>query len=153
RARGRARRRRSDDRRTPGRRLPEDRAERFRAPVLSRCALAYEGHGADRAPEGQNSGDRQRRPGGRAAPLLTVPRRAGIGRWLLTLVRVAGCGVGSRALRPARPTTVDELVDGLAARRAAVSSMRARVRLRSGLARVWTHQAVLVQRPTDIRID
>ena len=31
--------------------------------------------------------------------------------------------------------------------------MRARVRLRSGLARVWTHQAVLVQRPTDIRID
>ena len=31
--------------------------------------------------------------------------------------------------------------------------MRARVRLRSGLGRVWTRQAVLVQRPSAIRID
>jgi hypothetical protein len=41
----------------------------------------------------------------------------------------------------------------MAARRAAVTSMRARVRLRSGLARVWTRQAILVQRPSAIRID
>jgi hypothetical protein len=67
---------------------------------------------------------------------------------------VAGCnGFGSRALRPARQTTATELMDDLGARRAALTSLRARVRLRSGLARVWTRQAILVQRPSAIRID
>jgi hypothetical protein len=66
---------------------------------------------------------------------------------------VAGCGFGPAALRPARPTTASELVDGLAARRAAVTSLRARLRLRSGVARVWTRQAILVQRPSAIRVD
>jgi hypothetical protein len=65
---------------------------------------------------------------------------------------VAGCGFQAGALR-ARPTTTDELLASLAARRAAVTSLRAQVRLRSGLARIWTHQAVLVQRPSAIRVD
>jgi len=39
------------------------------------------------------------------------------------------------------------------ARRKAVTSLRARMRLRSGLARMWTREAVLVQRPAAIRID
>jgi len=73
--------------------------------------------------------------------------------WLLGLVLVAGCGWRLGALRPARPTTSDELLAGIAARRAAVTSLRARVRLRSGLARVWTRQAMLVERPSAIRID
>ncbi|HXJ36062.1 MAG TPA: hypothetical protein VMS22_18680 [Candidatus Eisenbacteria bacterium] len=82
-----------------------------------------------------------------------MPRAALRSRiWLLGLVLVAGCA-GLRGLGPARPTTTDELLAGVSARRAAVTSLRARVRLRSGLARVWTRQAVLVQRPAAIRID
>jgi hypothetical protein len=73
---------------------------------------------------------------------------------LLALVAcTAGCGFFGRPLRAVRPTTVDALLADVAARRAAVTSMRARVRLRSGLARIWTRQAVLVQRPSSIRID
>lgn len=52
-----------------------------------------------------------------------------------------------------RPTSVDELLADVAARRAAITSLRARVRLKSGLARVWTRQAVLVERPSSIRVD
>ncbi len=65
----------------------------------------------------------------------------------------AGCTSLGERLRPARPTTAAALVDDIAARRGAVTSLRARMRLRSGLARMWTRQAVLVQRPTAIRID
>jgi len=74
--------------------------------------------------------------------------------WLLGILLTTGCGVfGVGALRPARPTSADELLAGIAARRAELTSLRARVRLRSGLARVWTRQAVLVQRPSAIRVD
>ena len=66
---------------------------------------------------------------------------------------MTGCGLFGSRLRPARPTSVDELLADVAARRAAVTSLRARVRLKSGLARVWTRQAVLVQRPAAIRVD
>jgi hypothetical protein len=66
---------------------------------------------------------------------------------------VTGCGLIGSRLRPVRPTSVDELLADIAGRRAAVTSLRARVRLKSGLARVWTRQAVLVQRPAAIRID
>lgn len=66
---------------------------------------------------------------------------------------VAGCGLRTGALAPARSASADALVAELAARRAAVTSLRARVRLRSGLAGVWTRQAVLVQRPSAIRVD
>lgn len=52
-----------------------------------------------------------------------------------------------------RETTVEELSRDVEARRAAVVSLRARVRLRSGVAGVWTRQAILVQRPTSVRID
>jgi hypothetical protein len=72
--------------------------------------------------------------------------------WLLGLVLASGCGpLGG--LRPARETTAEALVAGIEARREAVTSLRARMRLRSGLARMWTRQAVLVQRPSAIRID
>jgi len=45
------------------------------------------------------------------------------------------------------------LIQRLAARRAAVTSLRARARLRSGLQGLWTRQALIVDRPDRIRID
>ena len=67
---------------------------------------------------------------------------------------MTGCGpFGVGALRPARPTSVEELVGDIQARRTSLTSLRARMRLRSGLARMWTRQAILVQRPSAIRID
>ena len=45
------------------------------------------------------------------------------------------------------------LLERLAARRAAVTSLRARARLRSGLEGLWTRQAVVVDRPDRIRVD
>ena len=71
-------------------------------------------------------------------------------------------GAGSRGLRDAAPTvlrrvaagvTAEHLLDGLAARRAAITSLRARARLKAGLAGLWTRQAVLVQRPGEVRMD
>lgn len=73
--------------------------------------------------------------------------------WLLGFALVTGCTFLGERLRPARPTTASELVGDIAARRASVTSLRARVRLRSGLARIWTRQAMLVRRPSAIRID
>ena len=45
------------------------------------------------------------------------------------------------------------LLQHLAARRAAVTSLRARARLRSGLQGLWTRQALIVDRPDRIRVD
>ena len=50
-------------------------------------------------------------------------------------------------------TTAEDLLHSLAARRAAVSSLRARARIRNGVASLWTREAVLVQRPRTLRID
>src|SRR5262245_63052649 len=47
----------------------------------------------------------------------------------------------------------EQLLDALAARRASVTSLRARARLKAGLAGLWTRQAVLVQRPGEVRMD
>jgi hypothetical protein len=51
------------------------------------------------------------------------------------------------------PATAAELLDNVAGRRAAVTSLRARAHVRTGVARLWTRQAVLVQRPLGVRID
>lgn len=58
-----------------------------------------------------------------------------------------------RPPRAVRPVGADELLTALAARRQAVTSLRARARLRSGLSGMWTRQAVVVQRPDAVRID
>jgi hypothetical protein len=64
---------------------------------------------------------------------------------------IAGCALHRR---PAlRPTTAAELLDALAARRAAIGSLRARARLRSGVSALWVHEAVVVRRPDAVRID
>ena len=74
--------------------------------------------------------------------------------WVLVVLALAGCS----ALRPpARPiaggVSAEQLLDALAARRAALTSLRARARLKAGLAGMWARQAVLVQRPSEVRMD
>jgi hypothetical protein len=69
----------------------------------------------------------------------------------LVAVLLTGCAL--RAPRPLQPTSPAALLESLAARRAAVTSLRARARLRAGLEGVWTREAVLVRRPDAVRID
>ncbi|HEV7733010.1 MAG TPA: hypothetical protein VGR62_12645 [Candidatus Binatia bacterium] len=79
------------------------------------------------------------------------PRRHG---WLVALVLVAGCSLfrgGPGAFRTG--VTAEELVTRMTERRAAVTSLRARARLKAGLAGMWTREAVLVRRPSDVRVD
>jgi outer membrane lipoprotein-sorting protein len=74
--------------------------------------------------------------------------------WLLAFLVLAACGpLRGSVVRTAREVTVEELLGEIDARRAAIVSLRARVRLKSGIARVWTRQAVLLQRPSSVRID
>lgn len=63
----------------------------------------------------------------------------------------AGCGL--RGPTPLVPVSAESLLDALRARRAAVTSLRARAHVRTGVARVWTREVIVVQRPTDVRID
>ncbi|HJW68870.1 MAG TPA: hypothetical protein VJ829_05895 [Candidatus Binatia bacterium] len=73
---------------------------------------------------------------------------------MLLALALAGCSALRHAPSPlAGNVTAEELLDGLAARRAATTSLRARARLKAGLAGLWTRQAVLVQRPGEVRMD
>jgi hypothetical protein len=75
----------------------------------------------------------------------------------LVLAWVAGAcllgGCAWRAPRVLRPATASTLLETLAARRAAVTSLRARARVRAGLSGLWVREALLVRRPDAIRID
>lgn len=92
------------------------------------------------------------RPAEPARQTSRTLRRA-LGIVALALV-AAGCGL-VRPKGPGAPGTVDaeRLLASLEARREATHSLRARARLKAGLAGVWTRQAVLVQRPDDVRVD
>ena len=70
------------------------------------------------------------------------------------MLALAGCTLP----RPSRPpaaegVTAERLLSGLDARRQQYTSMRARARLKAGLAGLWTRQVVLVQRPGEVRMD
>jgi len=69
----------------------------------------------------------------------------------VAVLLLGGCAL--RAPRILRPVAASELLDGLAARRAAVTTLRARARLRSGLSGLWTREAIVVRRPDGVRID
>jgi hypothetical protein len=71
---------------------------------------------------------------------------------VLALV-AAGCALRGPSPRRVLPTTADGLLETLAARRAAVTTLRARARLKGGLSAVWTREAILVRRPDAVRID
>jgi hypothetical protein len=83
-----------------------------------------------------------------------VLRRALRGSCVLAVLALAGCTLP----RPSRPpaaegVTAERLLSGLDARRQQYTSMRARARLKAGLAGLWTRQVVLVQRPGEVRMD
>ncbi len=75
-----------------------------------------------------------------------------LGVWIAGIVVVHGCAL-LRPRAPVVPTSAAALTEALADRRGAVSSLRARAHVRSGLARVWTREAVVVRRPSGVRID
>ncbi len=82
---------------------------------------------------------------------MTVP-----GRWGAALVALAFTGCA--AVRPLPPLEIEgvsavRLLGGVAARRESLSSLRARARLKAGVAGMWTRQAVLVRRPAAVRMD
>src|SRR5579884_4013972 len=80
-----------------------------------------------------------------------MPRRL-LPAWAVGVVLVGGCAL--RGPRVAvRPATVDELLGAITARRAALASLRARAQVRTGLARLWTREAIVVRRPSAVRID
>ena len=70
---------------------------------------------------------------------------------LAVVVLLASCAL--RAPRPVRPAGAEELLGVLAARRSAVTSLRARARLRAGLRGLWTREALVVRRPDGVRVD
>lgn len=79
-------------------------------------------------------------------------RRPVLGVWIAGIVLVSGCALLKPRV-PVVPTSASALTDTLAERRGAVTSLRARAHVRSGLARVWTREAVVVRRPSGVRID
>lgn len=81
-----------------------------------------------------------------------TPARSGV--WVLVALSLAGCALVRRGPGPiAGGVDTEQLLGPLAARREAVTSLRARARLKAGLAGMWSRQAVLVQRPGEVRMD
>ncbi len=68
-------------------------------------------------------------------------------------VLLAGCALHAPRPRPILPASADGLLAGLAARRAALTSLRARARLQAGFQGAWTREALLVRRPGAVRVD
>jgi len=66
---------------------------------------------------------------------------------------LAGCPARVGPLVPWRDVTAEMLLSSVESRREATRSLRARARLRSGLAGVWAREAVVVQRPRGVRVD
>jgi hypothetical protein len=66
---------------------------------------------------------------------------------------LSACGLRARSPRVRRDASAATLLQQLADRRAAITSLRARLRLRTGLQGVWTRQAVVVERPDHVRVD
>ena len=79
--------------------------------------------------------------------------RPGRGTWVMAAVLAAGCAFRRPGPALGPPVSAETLFAPLAARRLAVTSLRARARVKSGLARLWTREALLVQRPDAVRID
>ena len=78
-------------------------------------------------------------------------RRPLLAAGLAGAVLLGGCAV--RAPRPVRPVTAEALLGALAARRAELTTLRARARLHAGLRGAGTREALLVQRPDAVRVD
>lgn len=66
---------------------------------------------------------------------------------------LGGCSLFRAGPAGVQPTSASALLEALDARRNATTSLRARARVKAGLAGVWTREAVLVQRPESVRMD
>jgi hypothetical protein len=83
--------------------------------------------------------------------MRTSARRQG---WIVLVALLAGCSLFRGGPGPFRTgVTADELLTRLQERRAAVTSLRARARLKAGLAGMWTREAIVVRRPNEVRVD
>jgi len=74
--------------------------------------------------------------------------------WLVAGLALGGCAL----VRPVPPPAVEgvtaaRLLDAMAARRESRTTLRARARLKAGVAGLWSRQVVLVQRPSEVRMD
>jgi hypothetical protein len=69
------------------------------------------------------------------------------------LVLLTGCPGRTRLPLAWQNVSAQDLVAHVAQRRDKLTSLRARARLRSGFAGMWTRKAVLVERPDRVRID
>lgn len=66
---------------------------------------------------------------------------------------LGGCSLFRGAPAGVQATSASALLESLAARRAATTTLRARARVKAGLAGVWAREAVLVRRPASVRMD
>jgi hypothetical protein len=69
------------------------------------------------------------------------------------LLGVAGCALVRPRPPAGEPATAAALLADVAAQREARTALRARARLRTGLAGLWTREAILVRRPDAVRVD
>lgn len=72
---------------------------------------------------------------------------------LVAALGIAGCPGAARLPRPGTSIDPAHLLADLDARRAAVGGLRARARLRSGVAGMWAREALVVERPRSVRVD
>ena len=84
---------------------------------------------------------------------MVVRRGLRAGVVVVVLGGVAGCALVRPRVPEGEPATAAALLADVAAQRQARTSLRARARLRTGLAGMWTREAVLVRRPDDVRVD
>ena len=92
----------------------------------------------------------------RATPVCEAARGSAAPSACSSSLALAGCTLVRPAAAPDRAagSSAEQLLGTLAARRRKrVTSLRARARLKAGLAGMWTRQAVLVQRPGEVRMD
>jgi hypothetical protein len=80
-----------------------------------------------------------------------VRRRATL--LLVAVLGLAGCPGRAPLPRPSTPVDPSALLAGLEAQRSAVGSLRARAKLKSGVAGMWAREALVVERPTSVRVD
>jgi len=72
---------------------------------------------------------------------------------IVASLALAGCPGPVRLPPPSIPLDATRLLADLDTQRATVGSMRARARLRSGVAGMWAREALVVARPRSVRVD
>lgn len=79
--------------------------------------------------------------------------RRGAAILLVAALAAAGCPGRVQLPRPATSIDPTRLLSDLDAQRSVVGGLRARAKLRSGVAGIWAREAVVVERPRSVRVD